>query len=41
MESQRSVILQADCGENALPLYVISLQGSDLTVVGLSTQQEW
>ena len=41
MEFGRSVSLQADCGENTLPLYVKSLQGSDLTIVGLSSQQEW
>lgn len=41
MESGRSVSLQADCGKNALPLYVKSLQGRDLRVVGLSNQQEW
>ena len=41
MESGRSVPLEADSGENALPLYAKSLQDRGLTSVGLLNQEEW
>lgn len=40
MGSGGSVPLQANSGENALPLYAKSLQDRDLTL-GLLNQEEW